>query len=94
MWMLKGGIGERPLDHYTTSTAPILHATGTGVTTETPEGVKVDESNEVLNENETYRELITGALEDIMTNYDKRIRPGYGGTYKIKNLSKMAKAKL
>ena len=91
MWMLKGGIGERPLDHYTTSTAPILHAARSGITTETPEEVRVDESNEVLNENETYRELITGALEDIMTNYDKRIRPGYGGIYKIKKVSKMAK---
>jgi len=25
-------------------------------------------------------ELITVALEDMLNNYDKRIRPGYGGT--------------
>ena len=77
-----------------TSTASILNAAGSGITTEIPDRLRVDKFNEVLNENETYRELITGALEDIMTNYDKRIRPGYGGTFKIKNVSKMAKPKL
>ncbi|KAH3843015.1 hypothetical protein DPMN_116521 [Dreissena polymorpha] len=29
----------------------------------------------------TEMELITVALEDLLNNYDKRIRPGYGGMY-------------
>ena len=79
MWMLKGGIGERPLDHHSTQTASSLHSGQFGTITEAPENVKLNESDSIQNDNETYRQLITGALEDIMTNYDKRIRPGYGG---------------
>lgn len=29
----------------------------------------------------TEMELITVALEDMLNNYDKRIRPGYGGIF-------------
>ena len=38
-----------------------------------------------LNDNEAYMAIVTGALEAMLTNYDKRIRPGYGGKPKIKN---------
>ena len=30
--------------------------------------------------------IVTGALEAMLTNYDKRIRPGYGGKPKNKEL--------
>ena len=39
-----------------------------------------------LNDNEAYMAIVTGALEAMLTNYDKRIRPGYGGKPKNKEL--------
>ena len=82
MWMLKGGICEPPLGHYST-------ATQFRPTTDAPENVNLNDSKSMRNENETYMATVTDALESIMTNYDKRIHPGYGGMKEIVHLRKM-----
>ena len=93
MWMLKGGIGEPPLGHYSTQTASVLHAAQFRPTTDAPEKVNLNDSKSMRNENETYMATVTDALESIMTNYDKRIRPGYGGMKEIVHLRKHTKGR-